>query len=90
MFSTHAYLVLGPVLSIAFLFGLERHIGLALRWVVAALVVPAVLVIVVFAAYGTIGGMLYLLSVIPIYFVGLAFGWRCAKSCPEVVPCSRS
>lgn len=90
MFSTHAYLIIGPVLSIAFLFGLERYLGLALRWIVAALVVPAVLITAVFAAYGTVGGILYLLSVVPIYFIGLAFGWRCAKSCPEVAACSRS
>lgn len=90
MFLTHIYLIAGPIIAVAALFAAQRFLGRTFGWCVAALIVPMFLILIALGIYGTTGLGIYASSVIPIYFVGLAFGWRArnCSTCTEKPPCS--
>lgn len=90
MLTTHLYLGLGPIVAVAGLFTAERYLGRLCGLLVAALVVPAAILALAWLIYGVNGGVIYAISVIPIYYIGLAFGWRYSRTCTGNTSCSKS
>ncbi len=80
MLTTHLYLIGGPIIAVTLLFAAQRYLGRVFGWIVAALVVPVFLILLTAGIYGATGLTIYATSALPLYFVGLAFGWR-ARNC---------
>lgn len=76
----HVIVIACSALAVAVLFAFEKFSVCTARWIISLVLVPILLVVIAFLSYGVTGGMLYTAIIIPIYFVGVAFGRRSATT----------